>query len=74
MVTYTFYASLVCVGLLSLQYVRRNHFELFYYAHHFAFALYVAVAFPRQGTHEASCIVSSPAEPKACQRQLRGNS
>ena len=42
-ITYVFYMALFIFGVLTLETVRRNRFELFYYSHHFALVVYVAV-------------------------------
>lgn len=38
-------AAVVIFGGLAFHKVRRKHFELFYYSHHFAFVVYIAVLF-----------------------------
>eukprot|EP00966_Prymnesium_polylepis_P017611 405499-Prymnesium_polylepis.1 len=41
LITYIFYVGLVVFGLLTLSWVRRHCYELFYYSHHFALVMYV---------------------------------
>ena len=43
--TYVFYIFIITNGVLSLNYFRRHHFELFYYSHHFFIVLYIAVLY-----------------------------
>jgi hypothetical protein len=43
--TYTFYIMLVVFGVLSLNRVRRAHFELFYYSHHFFIVVYIVALY-----------------------------
>ena len=48
--TITTFLALLFLGVLSHHQVRRNHFELFYYAHHFFVAVYAVALW-----HAASC-------------------
>ena len=48
--TITTFLALIFLGVLSHHQVRRNHFELFYYAHHFFVAVYAVALW-----HAASC-------------------